>query len=396
VRPAPLPAPGPFPRVDERDTIFSRARLKLGSRLYQRYYARRPELQRADDRSRSLRPLATPGGLAFQALEAALTQGCFDASDLIARAVEGDEGGGASTSVASGVGPGEGEGCWPRLDPGGDREACSAAVKAAARFLGAVDVGITALEPGFVYSHRGRPVERHGAPITLEHGSAIVLVFPMREPWVGTSPELAATAETARAYQQTGAACFALARALKRLGVDARAHIDSNYLVMCSPLAVQAGLGELGRNGLLIHRALGPGVRLGVVTTDAQLAFDDPACLGVGSFCGVCAKCAEHCPSSAIPRGAPQRVRGVDKWPLAAERCYHYWRAQGSDCGVCVRSCPFHKPDTALHRWVRGLIRRTTAFNRLLLLGDDLFYPPRAGTSPFPPPPLATRPGAAP
>jgi ferredoxin len=265
-----------------------------------------------------------------------------------------------------------------------------------ARFLGAADVGITALEPGFVYSHRGRPLERHGEPIELDHTHAIVLVFPMREPWVGTSPELPTTAETARVYQQTSAACYALARTLVRLGAPARAHVDSNYLVMCPPIAVQAGLGELGRNGLLVHRTLGPGVRLGVVTTSAPLATDAPECHGVGAFCQVCAKCAQHCPAGAIPTGAPERVRGALKWPLNTERCYHTWRSRGSDCGVCVRTCPFAKPDTALHRLVRDVIRRTTALNRLMVVFDDLVYGHGARPGGFPAPPLVDEPPLTP
>ncbi len=387
--PRPLPAPGPFPRVDERDTVFSRARLKIGSKLHKAYYARRPELRHADERTRELRPLATPGGRAFRALEAAVVQACFDASDLIAAAIHREEREG-SAAHSDAVGPGEFREPWPQLEDGADPVALAASVKAVARFLGAADVGICELEQGFVYSHRGRPLERHGEPIELHHRSAIVLVFPMREPWVGTSPELPATAETARVYQQTSAACFALARSLQRLGADARAHVDSNYLVMCPPVAVQAGLGELGRNGLLVHRHLGPGVRLGVVTTSARLAWDAPECHGVGDFCRSCAKCAEHCPAGAIPEGEPQRVRGADKWPLAVERCYHFWRAQGSDCGVCVRTCPFHKPDTPLHRWVRDIIRRSTGLNRLILLMDDWVYGRASRPGGFPEPP--TRP----
>ena len=393
--PRPLPAPGPFSRVDERDTIFSRARLRVGSELHRAFYARRPQWQHADDRTRRLRPLASPGGRGFRALEAALIHACFDASDLIADAVNRQEREGEH-SGSEGAGPGAAEATWPTLDLAGDPAALSASVKAVVRFLGATDVGITTLEPGFVYSHRGRPLERHGEPIALDHSHAIVLVFPMREPWVGTSPELPTTAETARVYQQTSAACYALARTLQRLGAPARAHVDSSYLVMCPPIAVQAGLGELGRNGLLVHRSLGPGVRLGVVTTSAPLAVDPPECHGVGAFCQVCAKCAQHCPASAIPQGEPSEVRGALKWPLQTERCYHYWRSQGSDCGVCVRTCPFAKPDTPMHRWVRDIIRRTTAFNRLMVVVDDLVYGHDARRGGFPAPPLADEPPRVP
>jgi ferredoxin len=393
VRPAPLPAPGPFPRVDERDTLFSRARLRIGSELYRRYYQRHPEHQRADDRTRALRPLATPGGRSYRALEAAVVQGCFDASDLIAQAVwREEEEPELPALAAAGAGPGDTEGAWPRLDPDGDPVALSEAIKAVARFLGAADVGIAPLEPGFVYSHRGRPLERHGEPVQLDHSHAIVLVFPMREPWVGTSPELVATAETARVYQHSADACYALARALRRLGAPARAHVDSNYLVMCPPLAARAGLGELGRSGLLVHRTLGPGVRLGVVTTALPLAPDTPMCHGIGAFCTRCEKCARHCPAGAIPLGPPRRSAGVDRWPLEAERCYHTWRVQGSDCGVCVRVCPFHKPDTPLHRRIRALVRSSTALHRLLVALDDRIYGSRPRRDVFPAPPLQREP----
>jgi ferredoxin len=59
---------------------------------------------------------------------------------------------------------------------------------------------------------------------------------------------------------------------------------------------------------------------------------------------------------------------------MSAERCYHFWRTQGTDCGLCIRSCPFAKPDTPLHHLVRRAISRSTAFNRLFLRWDDRLY----------------------
>ena len=382
--PRPLPAPGPFPRVDERDTIFSRARLRVGTALYESYYRRRPEHQHDDDRIRRLRHLAAPGTPRFRSMEAVLTEACFAATGLVAHALEHED----SVRRTEGLGPGAraDDAAWPSIGADTSPSTAASAVKAAARFLGAADVGIAPLDPAFVYSHRGQLLEMHGQPVELPHRSAIVLVFPMREPWVGTSPELTATAETARAYQQAASACYSLARALRNLGAGARGHVDTNYLVICPPLAVAAGLGELGRNGILVHRTLGPGVRLGVVTTDLVLDRDTRWCHGVADFCRSCAKCAEHCPASAIPKGEPVSVGGAVKWPLAAERCYHYWRSQGGDCGVCVRVCPFTKADTPLHRGIRAIIRRTTVLNRSLLWLDDRVYGHRCRSASLPSP----------
>ena len=393
--PRPLPCPTPSERYDQRDTVFSRTRLRPGSPEYEAYYARHPERRSGDDRTRSLRSLATPGGQRFRGLEAALVEALFSASELLSDGVEAaDSSAGPGYSSSLGPVPELPDEGWPRLDIAADPAAVAESIRALARFMGADDVGIATLDPGFVYSHRGRHGPAYGQPLHLDPRSAIVLVFAMREPWLGTSPELSATAETARVYQQSGAACYALARLLGRLGIDARAHVDANYLVICPPLAVRAGLGELGRNGVLVHPRLGPGVRLGVVTTAAELPAGEPGCWGVAEFCRSCRKCAEHCPASAIPTGEPEAVRGALRWPLDPGRCYHYWRSQGSDCGVCVRSCPFAKPDSGLHRLARSVIQRTKALNGLLRRLDDLVYGHAASLREFPTPPYRGPDGA--
>ncbi|MFO8073507.1 MAG: reductive dehalogenase domain-containing protein [Polyangia bacterium] len=372
--PRPLSNPGPLTQFDERDTVFSRARLRPGSDVYDSYYRGRRDLKQSDDRTRRLAPLASPETRRYRASPSALVESQFAASDLVAEAVEREERGEAP-GLPSGLGaaPAETAAAERRLADGSP-EGLTRFAREAAAFLGADDAGVARLDRSFVYSHRGRPLERFGEPIGLEHRYAVVLVFEMRQPYLQASPEMIGTAETARVYQRAAAACFALAGTLRRLGYDARAHVDSNYLVICPALAVEAGLGELGRNGILVHRRLGPGVRLGAVTVDAELIPDGPRCWGIADFCRICGKCAENCPAGAIPEGDPQVVRGALKWPLAAERCYHYWRTQGTDCGVCVRTCPFAKPDSALHRAVRWLVAGTSAFDRLLLWADDLVY----------------------
>lgn len=387
--PRPLRLQAPDEPIDERDTLFSRARLAPGLPVTEAHYARRPDQREADDRTRALPGLACPGGARHRPVEGALIHAIFETSDLIAEAVWRKEAQDAGSGRASGLGPGEAR-ATSREAPDLSPAALSRTIKDIARFLGANDVGITDLPEGLIYSHRGRPLERHGEPITLPHRHAIVMAFDMRLDFVGAGPELVTTAESARVYQEASAASFALAGTLERLGIPARAHVDSNYLVLAPPLAERAGLGEVGRNTFLIHRTLGPGVRLGVVTVASDLVNDSPEDHGIRAFCQVCAKCATNCPSRAIPEGEPVTSRGVSKWVLSAEKCYHYWRTQGSDCGICIRVCPFAKPDSPLHRMVRWMIREWPVFNRLLHAADDLVYgrrpalrpPPLLGISP--------------
>ena len=70
-------------------------------------------------------------------------------------------------------------------------------------------------------------------------------------------------------------------------------------------MAVDAGLGELGRNGLLISSGFGPRIRISKVLTDLPLVPDQPVDLGVRKMCEVCGKCAKACPGQAISRDEP-------------------------------------------------------------------------------------------
>lgn len=56
---------------------------------------------------------------------------------------------------------------------------------------------------------------------------------------------------------------------LNKPGFNSRAHIDGDYELICPLVARDAGLGEIGRMGLLMTPRLGPRVRIAVVTTEA-------------------------------------------------------------------------------------------------------------------------------
>ena len=50
------------------------------------------------------------------------------------------------------------------------------------------------------------------------------------------------------------------------------------------PIAIDAGLGELGRNGLLVTPKYGPRVRLAKILTNMPLVPDSPIRFGVTEF----------------------------------------------------------------------------------------------------------------
>jgi reductive dehalogenase len=150
--------------------------------------------------------------------------------------------------------------------------------------------------------------------------------------------------------------------------------VDGNYEVITTAVALEAGIGELGRLGLIITPSHGPRVRLAVVTTDLPLVEDGPVHFGVQHFCRICKKCAENCPSQSIERRGKKNIRGVLKWQSQMESCYRYWRKAGTGCAVCVAVCPYSKPRSVYHNLMRFFCKQNAPARRLAYILDNLLY----------------------
>lgn len=96
-------------------------------------------------------------------------------------------------------------------------------------------------------------------------------------------------------------------------------------------LAVQAGLGWIGRSALFIHPVHRARMRLVSVLTDLPL---EPGSPGKGE-CGACRRCIAACPAGAITE------QGYDK-PKCIAKLHEFSRRSGINqyiCGVCVKAC---------------------------------------------------------
>ncbi|MCU0722584.1 MAG: 4Fe-4S dicluster domain-containing protein, partial [Planctomycetes bacterium] len=312
-----------------------------------------PELRAGDDRLRAMPELCAPGGRFFRSDLARETAAWFDG---IAR-IRPDPGlaarRGASLRAAADL---------------------TDALRRILRGSGAVAAGFATVDPAFVYSHKGRFDADYGRPIPLDFPRAAVFLVPMDYAAMRRAPRAEALRESARQYYRAAGIAFAAEAALRAAGFAAKAWYDAHYDAMLVPLAVQAGLGELGRNNILVADRFGARVRIGAVATDAPLRPDRPVSLGVAGFCEICRRCAEACPSRALATGPREVVRGVLKWPTHVERCHAYWRRAGTDCGLCMAVCPFSHRDNALHAAVRCLLRRFPAFRRPALWGERLLF----------------------
>ncbi|MFO7881491.1 MAG: reductive dehalogenase domain-containing protein [Kosmotogaceae bacterium] len=307
-------------RYDERDTIFSRMSLKKGTKEYQYYYNGYPELEDIDNKLRNMPELGSPDTPTFDPIEAKIPESNFKFLDELRKMVEF-----RSNKPKEEVNPAE----------------FSKKIKDLALYFGAKHSGITKMNDYHYYSYRGRIGFGYGEKIVEHLDYGLAFTVEMKRESLDKAPGMPELIESSRAYIEAAVIGMQLAYFIKELGYNARVHIDKNYLVLVSLVAYDAGLGVFGRSGLLITPDFGPAVRIGVVTTDLPLIPDEKPSYRIENFCSKCRICSSTCPGRAIPSGEKKLVNGDLRWQIDHEKCYEFWRKIGTDCGICMKNCPF-------------------------------------------------------
>jgi reductive dehalogenase len=353
----------PLNRIDERDIMFSRRLLVPGTSLFEEYYARRPEKKAWDDKFRCRPGLLARGATQYDPIAFRAAAASFDTIEKHRPHVDGEP----NTRHI-------------QADP----TQLSRFVKNWAKKLGAHSVGITRVQDYHMYSVVGRGAD-YGLPVALSHGYAIALTVEMDKRMLDSGPSGPTIMESAQKYVDSGTVALQIAEFIRRLGYSARAHIDGNYRVICPVVARDAGLGEIGRMGLLMTPDLGPRVRIAAVTTDMILDTDERTPdNSVLDFCERCRKCATCCPPWAIPFGEREEINGTSRWQINQELCYIYWTHIGTDCGRCVAVCPYSPPSRWMHDVVRWGVRRSEIVRRMAVVLDRLFYGKKPTPAPVP------------
>lgn len=245
-----------------------------------------------------------------------------------------------------------------------DLTEASSIVKKTAKFFGADLVGVSGYDPRWVYSSwydfSKQKSIRADFPFKVE--SVIVLAIETDYNACLTSPSLISCAATGIGYSNMVEIGKKLATFIRLLGYNAIP--SGNDTALSIPLAVNAGLGEVGRNGMLITPQFGPRVRLFKMFTDMPLQADKPITFGVSQFCIKCKKCAQTCPAGAIPADAKPTMNGpsisncsgVLKWYTDPDSCFKFWASNGGECNNCIACCPYNKWSS----WHHGLARKLT------------------------------------
>jgi NAD-dependent dihydropyrimidine dehydrogenase PreA subunit len=213
-----------------------------------------------------------------------------------------------------------------------DPERMAQDIKSKARELGASLVGLTRVTERALY-------EGHEAP--FPHCVSLGLAMDRGE--MRHAPQERAAVEVMRTYREISRIAVRLAEHIRGLGWNAKAYGNPNSTeILHIPLAVDAGLGELGKHGSMISREHGSNFRLAAVLTDLPFAFDSRVDVGVEDLCLVCRRCVEDCPPEAI-LDEKQLVRGEKRWYVDFDRCIPYF-VKTYGCAICIEVCPWSEP----------------------------------------------------
>jgi reductive dehalogenase len=230
--------------------------------------------------------------------------------------------------------------------------------------------------------------DEYDEPTELEDGTkvvprsmnrVVVMAFEIDADAYSVDASPISMAGSMNAYSRMWFTATQLAEFIRALGYNAIPM--GNDTSLTQPIAIDAGLGEMSRMGIMVTPKYGPRVRLAKVLTDMPLTTDRPITFGVDEFCQICGKCAENCPSGSIMgvgeeksyEAPPSGHSGALKWAINGAKCQNYWMKEGAECHICIRVCPFTKPDGWLHDATKILIgAKSGSIDSILLKLDDV------------------------
>ena len=247
----------------------------------------------------------------------------------------------------------------PRKVPVSDPVAMTRHIKAVGRTMGADVIAVAQAHPSFLYAG-SRYVQDGTAEDAYQQLTPAELVKKFPYVIVATTAWDYNKLQAHRhfigdaAYHVSQIKANLILKALegyvKELGYTALRGV-----VIPQAAGVASGVGELGRNGLVINKTFGARIHMpDPILTDLPLVADKPVDIGVEDFCKICRKCANTCPTNSISFGDKVVHNGVEKYKINWLTCYKlrpyvhdYW----GSCLTCAAVCPYTKPNV----WWRTL-----------------------------------------
>ncbi|MCL2687631.1 MAG: metalloregulator ArsR/SmtB family transcription factor [Methanobrevibacter sp.] len=183
----------------------------------------------------------------------------------------------------------------------------------------------------------------------LQYSNAIVITSPIGMDIIDEIPGEKAQELNNKLYEKFGNISYELSDYLRSVGFATQVAHPEGELIDLSRLGQVAGLGDIGKNGLLITPELGPRLKVSAILTSIKnlpiLKKNNHK--WIKNYCEVCGKCIKGCPENALI----ENDNNLTKADIIDEKCIGC--SQG--CTYCIESCPFFEKG---YDWVKEKINK--------------------------------------
>ncbi len=199
-----------------------------------------------------------------------------------------------------------------------------------AHSLGFKSIGYTQITPDLLTKDEFMP-----------YTNTIVLTIKMDKEIIETAPGEEAQRLNNLAYEKTGELTYKLSDYLRKNDYGTEIAHPYDSIVKLSALAQKAGIGFIGKNGLLITPELGPRLKISAITVSiANLPIkENNNHSWIADYCEKCGKCIKACPETAIIE--KETCCGEKEREFMQELCIGC--SQG--CTYCIEGCPFDQKE---------------------------------------------------
>ena len=203
-----------------------------------------------------------------------------------------------------------------------------------AKSLGIRKIGFTKIPRKLIFKERA-----------ICYENAIVLIKEMDKNSIAKAPSIETFKTVFQTYDELGIITNKLTNYLKTKDFYAQASHPLGGLALYPPLAQKAGLGWLGKHGLLITPEFGARQRISAIFTSIE---NLPFCKKnehqwIDEFCKKCNNCIRKCPPQAILTD-PIIHPSKRETHIERTKCLPYFN-ENTGCSICLKECVFSYGD---------------------------------------------------
>jgi ferredoxin len=169
--------------------------------------------------------------------------------------------------------------------------------------------------------------------------NCIILGMEMKWEGIKTAPSAQCEIEVFRVYKVLGDVTIELAEYLKSKGYKSEAHHPFGGKLLYGPHVVAAGLGIMGKNGLIITPEFGPRQRWSIITTDAHIPESSKRNFNeIEEFCKSCDLCVKDCRGESVYKEPIKKDSGIITH-IERSKCISSI-LKNNYCSNCLKICP--------------------------------------------------------